>query len=110
MDQVVTPTQEQLETQVWFLRDREVLGASEVRRIIRDLIVPALRERELNTTDLDAALQHLEPLSAVWNELDMFIGIFKSRGIDALKDQDPTPETALVQLMRLIVGMRIHGE
>lgn len=110
MNQVVAPTQLELRTQIWFIEPREVLGSSEARRIIRDYIVPALRQSGFDTADLESALEKLVPLNVVWNELDTFISAFTSRGIDALKDQDPTPETALVQLMRLLVGIRIHGE
>lgn len=97
-------------------RDREELGVPEAITAVEALVIPLLGAAGHNTADL-ADYASKSALGPAWRELDRFIKLEGRDVLDRLAVIDSADavgyealsrSAALIQLMRLLVGARIH--
>lgn len=110
------PNRNDLTTALSRFRDREELGAAEAVTAVQTLVIPVLKAAGYDTADLDGYASR-GALGPAWGELDRFIKLEGRAVLDRLATIDSADaagcealclSAALIQLMRLLVGARIH--
>jgi hypothetical protein len=112
----VLPNRNDLTVAISRFRNREELGASEALTAVQTLVIPLLAAAGHNTAELILYAGE-SAVGSAWRELERFTRLMERSTIELLatvdghnpsKIEELCRSAALIELMRLVVGARIH--